>query len=100
MKRAPIPPMTSVDGALSCWMASETSASPVTSMTRSTPASAINSLKSVVTRTLSRRASSIPGAQGFRSAIPTMATVGSPANISSKARPPLPAPTMTTFVTA
>src|SRR5262249_54431054 len=76
-----------------------TSGLPVTSMMRSARGSATNSLRSVVTGMLKRRANSIPGAHGLTSATPRMDTVASPTNISIKARPPLPAPTMTTLVT-
>src|SRR5262245_19585801 len=67
-------------------------------MIRSTRGSAMSSFRLVATGMLSRRASSSPVAHGLRSAIPRSVTVGSPMNISSKARPPLPAPTMTTLV--
>src|SRR5881397_2629488 len=76
-----------------------TSGLPVTSMMRSVRGSVTNSRKSVVTGMLKRRANSIPGAQGFTSATPRIDTVASPTNISRRARPPLPAPMMTTFVT-
>src|SRR5262249_31286410 len=46
----------------------------------------------------SGRARSSPGAHGLASAIPRMVPVGSPLNISRRARPPFPAPTMTTLV--
>src|SRR5713226_5739805 len=71
---------------------------PVTSMMRSTVGPATSVPSSVATGTLRRRASSRPGAHGLRSAIPRMVTVGSPMNISRRARPPLPAPMMTTLV--
>src|SRR5690242_6696177 len=99
MNLALAPPMTSVPAGFSRWMAACTSALPVTSMIRSRRGSAISSRRSVLTWTLRRRASSSPGAHGFTSTTPTMVTVGSPLNISSRARPPLPAPTMTTLVT-
>ena len=76
-----------------------TSGLPVTSMMRSVRGSVTNSRKSVVTGMLKRRANSMPGAHGLTSATPRMDTVASPTNISSRARPPLPAPMMTTFVT-
>src|SRR4026207_128581 len=98
MSFALAPPMTSVPDGFRRWIAAWTSALPVTSMIRSTRGSAISSRSSVRPAMWGRRASSVPGAQGFTSAIPTMVTVGSPLNISSRARPPLPAPTMTTLV--
>src|SRR5512145_3050290 len=67
-------------------------------MIRSTRGSAMSDRASVATGTLSRRARSRPGAQGFRSAMPSSVTVGSPVNISRSARPPFPPPTMTTLV--
>src|SRR5712691_515989 len=79
-------------------MSRPTSGLPVTSMMRSTVGSATSVPSSVATGTLRRRASSRPGAHGLRSAIPRMVTVGSPMNISRRARPPLPAPMMTTLV--
>src|SRR5512142_233939 len=99
MNLALAPPITSVLAGFNRRMAACTSGFPVTSMIRSRRGSAISSRRSVLTWTLSRRASSRPGAQGFTSTTPTMVTVGSPLNISSRARPPLPAPTMTTLVT-
>src|SRR5262249_22035605 len=99
MNLALAPPMTSVPAGFSRWMASPTSALPVTSMIRSRRGSAISSRRSVPTGMLRRRASSSPGAHGFTSTTPMMVTVGSPLNISRRARPPLPAPTMTTLVT-
>src|SRR6266496_4288281 len=98
MNRAPAPPITSVAAGLSSRMVRWTSGLPVTSMTRSRRGSAIKPRRSVATGILSRRASSRPGAQGLTSATPRMVTVGSPANISSRARPPLPAPMMATLV--
>src|SRR5438132_2074841 len=98
MNLALAPPITSAVGGLSVWMARSTSGLPVTSMMRSTVGSATRAPSSVATGTLSRRASSRPGAHGLRSAIPRMVTVGSPTNISRRARPPLPAPMMTTLV--
>src|SRR5216684_6932257 len=67
-------------------------------MMKSPVGSATRAPSSVATGTMSRRASSRPGAHGLRSAIPRMVTVGSPTNISRRARPPLPAPMMTTLV--
>src|SRR6266571_4903282 len=98
MNRAPAPPITSVAAGLSSGMVRWTSGLPVTSMTRSRRGSAIKPRRSVATGILSRRASSRPGAQGLTSATPRIVTVGSPANISSRARPPLPAPMMATLV--
>src|SRR5712692_3521627 len=98
MNLALAPPITSAVGGLSLWMALSTSGLPVTSMMRSTVGSVTRAPSSVATGTLSRRASSRPGAHGLRSAIPRMVTVGSPMNISRRARPPLPAPMMTTLV--
>src|SRR5207247_1210835 len=92
------PTITSAVGGLSVWMARSTSELPVTSMMRSTVGSATRAPSPVATGTLSRRANSRPGAHGLRSAIPRMVTVGSPTNISRRARPPLPAPMMTTLV--
>src|SRR5215831_9082257 len=69
-------------------------------MMRSRRGSAMSCFTSVATGMLSRRASSSPGAHGLTSAMPTIVTVESPRNISSRARPPLPAPTMTTLVMA
>src|SRR5260370_8669249 len=91
--------MTSVPAGVNGWIAACTSGLPVTWMIRSRWGSARSSRRSVLTWMLRRRASSGPGAHGFTSTPPTMVTVGSPLNISSKARPPLPAPTMTTLVT-
>src|ERR1700730_15318383 len=99
MNLALAPPMTSVRAGFNRWMAGCTSGVPVTSMIMSRRGPAISSRRSVLTWTLRRRASSSPGAHGFTSTTPTMVTVGSPLNISSRARPPLPAPTMTTLVT-
>src|SRR5713226_3717659 len=99
MNLALAPPMTSVLAGFNRWIAACTSGLPVTSMIRSRWGSAMSSRRSVLTWMLRRRASSRPGAHGFTSTTPTMVTVGSPLNISSKARPPLPAPTMTTLVT-
>src|SRR3990170_5227461 len=98
MNRALAPPITSVAAGFSSRMARWTSGLPVTSMTRSRRGSAISPRRSVATGMLRRRASSRPGAQGLTSATPRMVTVGSPANISSRARPPLPAPMMATLV--
>src|SRR5262245_59120124 len=75
-----------------------TSGLPVTSMMRSKHGSEISARRSVTTGISRRRASSKPGAQGLTSPTPRMVTVGSPANISRRARPPLPAPTMATLV--
>src|SRR5258708_5523626 len=99
MNLALAPPMTSVLAGFNRWIAACTSGLPVTSMIRSRWGSAMSSRRSVLPWMLRRRASSRPGAHGFTSTTPTMVTVGSPLNISSKARPPLPAPTMTTLVT-
>src|SRR5712692_10431269 len=98
MNLALAPPITSVVEGLRAWMPRSTSRLPVTSMMRSTVGSATSVPSSVATGTLRRRASSRPGAHGLRSAIPRMVTVGSPMNISRRARPPLPAPMMTTLV--
>src|SRR5207247_10341191 len=73
---------------------------PVPSVVRSSCGSAISARRSVATGILSRRASSRPGAHGFTSAIPRMETVESPLNISRRARPPFPAPMITTLVMA
>src|SRR4030095_8514652 len=70
----------------------------VTWMMRSGRGSAISPRRSVTTGISRRRASSSPGAHGLTSPTPSMVTVGSPANISRRARPPLPAPTMATLV--
>src|SRR5215475_3920034 len=98
MKRALAPPMTSVVAGLSSRIVRWTSGLPVTSMMRSRRGSEISPRRSVTTGMSKRRASSRPGAQGLTSPTPRMVTVGSPANISKRARPPLPAPTMATLV--
>src|ERR1700675_3992540 len=98
MNLALAPPMTSARGALNSRIERCTSALPVTSMIKSRRGSAMSCFGSVATGISSRRASSRPGAHGFTSAIPRRVTVGSSLNISSRARPPLPAPTMTTLV--
>src|SRR5262250_1753774 len=90
--------MTSVVAGLSSRMVRWTSGLPVTSMMRSRRESEISPRRSVTTGMSKRRASSRPGAQGLTSPTPRMVTVGSPANISKRARPPLPAPTMATLV--
>src|SRR5438445_11095779 len=91
--------MTAAAGGFVRKVVSRTSGLPVTSMMRSVRGSVTNSRKSVVTGMLKRRANSMPGAHGLTSATPRMDTVASPTNISSRARPPLPAPTITTLVT-
>src|SRR5712692_1118482 len=84
MKRALRPPITSAPAGFERKIVWWTSGLPVTSMMRSARGSVTNSLKSIVTGMLKRRANSMPGAHGLTSATPKMETV---------------APTMTTLVT-
>src|SRR5262245_52012581 len=98
MNFAEAPPMTSVPGPLNWWMVCWTVGLPVTSITRSRRGSSRSSSTFVATGMLRRRARSRPGAHGLTSHTPAMVTLVSPTNISRRARPPVPAPTMTTLV--
>src|SRR5262245_2149640 len=98
MNFALAPPITSVWGGFDLKIVRCTSGLPVTSMIRSSRGSAMTWARSVATGMFSWRASSSPGAHGLTSTTPRMVTVGSPENISSSDRPPLPAPMITTFV--